>query len=121
MRFRRRFTAKRLRAEVRSCLALWPLGLIAVLVTILLWGSAGPAAVRAFQSPESPLVSPTSSPEPSPTITTPPTTPPVVPPAQESAPPNPAARLLLWIGIGLLAVAAIVGAVLIVQRRQVRD
>jgi hypothetical protein len=120
MRFRHHFAAERLRAEVRSCLALWPLGLIAVLAASLLWGNAGPAAARAFQSPPSPLPSPTPLPEPSPTITTPPTTPPIAPPPQEPTTPDPAARLLLWIGIGLLVVAAIVGAALVVQRRRER-
>jgi hypothetical protein len=105
MRFLHRFAAERLQTEVRSCLALWPLGLIAVLIVILLWSSADPATAHAFQSPHSPLASPTATPT-------------IVPPAQEPVPPNPAARLLLWVGIGLLMVAAIVGVTLFVQRRQ---
>jgi len=118
MRFRRRSAAERLQAETHSCLTLWPLGLTALLVAILLWSSVGPATVCAFQSPHSPLASPTPLPKPSPAIITPPTTPPVAPPVREPAPPNPAARLLLWIGLGLLMVAAVVGVMLIVQRRQ---
>lgn len=118
MRSRFYFAVEKLHSEARSCLSLWPLVLIAVFVTVLLWGNAGPAIARAFQSPPSPLDTPIPSPEPSPTVTTPPTTTPVAPPAQEPTLTSPAARLLLWIGIGLLVVAAIVGVALVVQRRQ---
>lgn len=117
MRFRRYPVIEKLWAGVRPCPALWLLVLIAVLVTSVLWGSFGPAAVRAFQSPQSPLESPTASSEPLPEIATPSATPPSVPPVQEPAHPNPATRLLLWIGIGLLVVAAVVGVVLLAQRR----
>jgi len=118
MRFRFHFAVEGLRAEVRSCLALWPLVLIAVLVTAFLWSGAVPASVHAFQSPPSPSNSPIPSPTLLPTATTPPTVTPVAPPTQEPAPPNLAARLFLWIGIGLLVVAAVVGVVLVVQRQR---
>jgi len=118
MRFQFHSVVEGLRAEARCCLALWPLVLIAVLVTAFLWSSAVPASVHAFQSPPSPSDSPIPSPTLSPTATTPPTATPVASPAQEPAPSNPAARLLLWIGIGLLVVAAVVGVVLVVQRQR---
>ena len=92
--------------------------MIALLVAVLAWNNGGPVIASAFQSPPSPLDNLISTPESLLTVTTPVPTAPVGLPVQESATPHPAARLFLWIGVGLLMVSAIVGVVLILQRRK---
>ncbi|MCR4405565.1 MAG: hypothetical protein NUW24_01380 [Anaerolineae bacterium] len=112
------FAVEKLRNELRLSLPLWPLGLIAVLIAVLVWSNGGPVIASAFQSPPSPLGDLIPTPESLLTITTPVSTTPVGPPVQEPVTPHPAARLFLWIGIGLLIVSAITGTMLIWQRRK---
>lgn len=109
------FAVEKLKNELRLSLPLWLLGLIAVLIAVLAWNNGGPVIAIAFQSPSSPLDIP--SPASLPVITIFPTAL-VNLPGQEPMFPNPTARLFLWIGIGLLMVSVITGAVLIWQRRK---
>ncbi|MBC7249446.1 MAG: hypothetical protein H5T62_04110 [Anaerolineae bacterium] len=111
MRFPQHRALTRLGTKGRSSLVLC---LIACLTALLVWSGSWSLAPRADQSPLPTAESPLPPPEPSPAITVPATPPAAEPPVE--GPASPLARLLLWIGIGLLVVAAVVGLVLLVQR-----
>ncbi len=111
MRFPQHRLLMLLGTKGRSSLALC---LIACLTAFLVWNSSWSLTIQAGQSPLPTAESPLPPPEPSPAITTPATPPAEEPPVE--APTPPLARLLLWIGIGLLVVAAVVGLVLLIQR-----